>query len=138
MVAKNKYAKRSKISEAKFRKLIQHFASDLDAKTIAALTRLNRNTVNRYLTFIRKRIAEFCDQQSPVSSEVEDFKCYIGFNCNRRKRNQRTDQNTSFYRILKNGGKVYTEPVTGKAARTPTTFEEILRAIQQQITLQAA
>jgi len=62
---KNKYVKRSKISEAKFRKLIQHFAMDLDAKTIAALTRLNRNTVNRYLTLIRERIAEFNRQKSP-------------------------------------------------------------------------
>jgi transposase-like protein len=68
---KNKYAKRSKISESKFRKLIQYFASDFDAKTIADLTNLNRNTVNRYLTLIRERIAEFCMQESPLKADGE-------------------------------------------------------------------
>jgi hypothetical protein len=66
---KNKYAKRSKISEAKFRKLIQLFAMDLDAKAIAALTNLNRNTVNRYLTLIRGRIAEFSQQKFPIKKD---------------------------------------------------------------------
>jgi hypothetical protein len=66
MSLKNKYVKRSKISEAKFRKLVQHFASDLDAKAIASLAGLNRNTVNRYLALIRERIAEFCLRESPL------------------------------------------------------------------------
>jgi hypothetical protein len=66
MSIKNKYVKRSKISEAKFRKLVQHFASDLDAKAIATFTGLNRNTVNRYLALIRERIAEFCLRESPL------------------------------------------------------------------------
>jgi transposase-like protein len=68
---KNKYAKRSKITEAKFRKLIQYFASDLDAKNIASLTNLNRNTVNRYLILIRRRIAEFCLKSSLLSANGE-------------------------------------------------------------------
>jgi len=46
MTINNKYIKRAKISEAKFRLLVRFFAHDLDAKTIASLTRLNRNTVN--------------------------------------------------------------------------------------------
>ena len=66
MTINNKYIKRAKISEAKFRLLVKFFAHDLDAKTIASLTMLNRNTVNRYLTLFRKRIAEVCEQQSPV------------------------------------------------------------------------
>jgi hypothetical protein len=74
---KNKYAKRSKISEAKFRRLIQYFASDFDAKKIADLTNLNRNTVNRYLTLIRERIAEFCLQESPLKSDGEYVKSHL-------------------------------------------------------------
>ncbi len=66
----NRYVRRSKISEAKFRELVRYFALDLDAHKIAALTRLNRNTVNRYLLLIRKRIAEFCDEASPVGGWV--------------------------------------------------------------------
>ena len=72
MTIKNRYIKRAKITEAKFRLLIRYFIHDLDAKTIASLTHLNRNTVNRYLNLIRKRIAEFCEQQSPVQGEIEE------------------------------------------------------------------
>jgi transposase-like protein len=61
---KNKYVKRSKISEAKFRKIIMCFAMELDSQKIAALTSLNRNTVNRYLGRVRSRIVELCDQQA--------------------------------------------------------------------------
>ena len=61
---KNKYVKRSKISEAKFRKIIMYFALELDSQKIAALTGLNRNTVNRYLSRIRNRIAELCENQA--------------------------------------------------------------------------
>lgn len=61
---KNKYVKRSKISEAKFRKIIMYFALELDSQKIAVLTGLNRNTVNRYLTRIRNRIADLCEDQA--------------------------------------------------------------------------
>lgn len=66
MSTTNRYVRRSKISEAKFRELVRYFALDLDAHKIAALTRLNRNTVNRYLLRIRERIAENCEAASPV------------------------------------------------------------------------
>jgi len=65
---KNKYVKRSKISEAKFRKIIMYFALELDSQKIAALTSLNRNTVNRYLTRIRCRIVELCEDQARTAS----------------------------------------------------------------------
>jgi len=66
MSTTNRYVRRSKISEAKFRELVRYFSLDLDAHKIAALTRLNRNTVNRYLLRIRERIAEHCEAASPV------------------------------------------------------------------------
>ena len=65
MTMKNKYIKRSKISETKFRDVVKHFSLDLASENIAVLTSLNRNTVNRYLFLLRKRIAQFCEQQSP-------------------------------------------------------------------------
>ena len=61
---KNKYAKNSKISEAKFRELLRLFAIDLEAKQIGEITGLNRNTVNRYMKEIRKKIAEHCESDS--------------------------------------------------------------------------
>ena len=61
---KNKYVKRSKISEAKFRKIIMYFSLELDSQKIAALTSLNRNTVNRYLGRVRARIVDLCELQA--------------------------------------------------------------------------
>lgn len=63
---KNKYVNRSKISEAKFRELVRFFSLDLTAIQIAELTGLNRNTVNRYLTEIRKKITRFTEATSPA------------------------------------------------------------------------
>lgn len=64
----NKYVNRSKISEAKFRELVKLFSLDLTAKQISELTDLNRNTVNRYLSGIRVRVAEHCNKIDPHSS----------------------------------------------------------------------
>ena len=74
---KNKYAYRSKISEAKIRQIVRLFVVDLDASQIAAATNLNRNTINRYLTAFRERIARYCESESPVGDEVEvDEGCF--------------------------------------------------------------
>ena len=78
MPMKNKYINRAKISEAKFRQFIKYFTLDLEAQKIAILTRLNRNTVNRYLRLIRERIAEHCEQQSPLKGEIEVDESYFG------------------------------------------------------------
>jgi hypothetical protein len=61
---KNKYVKRSKISEAKFRSMIMYFCLELDSQKIAALTSLNRNTVSRYLGRVRSRIVDLCENQA--------------------------------------------------------------------------
>ena len=47
MAMRNKYAKRPRISEAKIREIVRYVATDLTALQAAALSGLNRNTVNR-------------------------------------------------------------------------------------------
>ena len=44
MAMKNKYARRSRISEGKVRELVRYFAADLTALQAATLSGLNRNT----------------------------------------------------------------------------------------------
>jgi transposase-like protein len=105
---KNKYAKRSKISEAKFRKLVQHFASDIDAKTIAGLSNLNRNTVNRYLALIRERIAEFCHQESPLKGDGNNFESYLSGNFINGEHDSFTDINTPVFGVFHCRGKICT------------------------------
>jgi hypothetical protein len=105
---KNRYVKRSKISEAKFRELVRHFSLDLASQNIAALTNLNRNTVNRYVFLLRKRIAEFCEQQSPFEGEVEVDESYFGAKRIKGKRGRGAGSKTPVFGILQRGGKVYT------------------------------
>jgi transposase len=78
MAMKNKYIERAKITEVKYRQLIKLFVLDLDAQTIASLAKLNRNTINRYLTLIRERIAEHCETQLPYIVEIEVDESYFG------------------------------------------------------------
>ncbi len=78
MTMKNKYVKRSHISERKFQQLVRLFSLDLDASQIAKLTVLNLNTVNRYLKKIRQCLISYCDSQSPFSGEVEVDESFFG------------------------------------------------------------
>lgn len=61
MTMKNKYIKRSRITEAKFRELVKYFSLDLDARKISMLTHLNHNTINRHLKLNRIRTTEHCE-----------------------------------------------------------------------------
>ena len=111
MTLKNKYANRSKISEAKFRELVKLFALNLEATQIAELTGLNRNTVNRFLHAIRGRLAEFCEQQSPFSGEIEVDESFFGARRVKGKRGRGAYGKTIVFGLFKRSGKVYTEIV---------------------------
>jgi len=121
---KNKYAKRSRISEAKLRGLIKCFSLDLDASKIATFTGLNRNTINRYLTLIRQRIAELCEKESPFKGEIEVDESYFGARRVRGRRGRGASGKTPVFGILQRGGKVYTEIVPDCAK---TTLQAIIR-----------
>ena len=115
---KNKYVLRSKISEAKFRQLARCFALDLDARQAAALTGLNRNTINRYFHLIRTRIAEFCENQSPFTGEIEVDESYFGGRRIKGKRGRGAAGKTPVFGIFQRHGSVYTEVVPDCAKAT--------------------
>ena len=108
---KNRYANRSRISEAQFRQIVRLFALDLDATQITALTGLNRNTVNRYLQGIRQRIAEYCEAQSPFAGEIEVDESYFGARRVKGKRGRGAFGKTAVFGVFKRNGHVYTEIV---------------------------
>ena len=118
MTRKNKYFKRSRISEARFRELVKLFSLDLEATKITILTSLNRNTVNRYITKFRSRIADFCEQESPFSGEIEIDESYFGAKRVRGKRGRGASGKTPVFGLLQRQGKVYTEVVPDCARRT--------------------
>ena len=62
--------KRARISTKKFREILKYFSLDIEATKVAQLTGLNRNTVNKYLLLVRKKIAEECEMESPISGDI--------------------------------------------------------------------
>ncbi|QQE12565.1 hypothetical protein JD969_03605 [Planctomycetota bacterium] len=58
----NKYFKRSRMSDEEFRLLVRLFVDEHHAKEIAARVGVNRNSVNRILLKLRRRIALACHE----------------------------------------------------------------------------
>ena len=111
MTAKNKYVKRAKISEAQFCHLLRLFALDLNGSQIAHITRLNRNTINRYVKELRVQIAAYCETQSPFSGEVEVDESYFGARRAKGRRGRGAYGKTIVFGIFRRNGNVYTEIV---------------------------
>ena len=124
MTMRNKYVKRSRISEKKFRQLVKLFSLDLDAVQISELSHLNRNTVNRYLKAIRTRIAKFCEVESPFNGEVEIDESYFGAKRIKGKRGRGASGKTIVFGIFQRNGKVYTEIVPDARRKT---LQDIVR-----------
>ena len=120
----NRYANRSKISEAKFRQIVRLFAFDLDASQIAKVTCLNRNTINRYVMAIRQRVADFCEQQAPVLGEVEIDESYFGPRRVKGLRGRGASCKTIVFGIFKRQVRVYTEIVPDCSR---TTLQAVIR-----------
>jgi transposase len=114
----NKYCHRSHISERNFRQIIRYFAMDLEATKIAELTGVSRNSVNRILKALRKRMAEYCESQSPFSGEIEVDEAYFGARRVRGKRGRGAGGKIPVFGLLKRQGKVYTQIVSDCPRKT--------------------
>ncbi len=86
MIKKNRYTTRSKITEANFRQIVHFFAVDLDVSQMARLSKIHRNSINRYLSAIRERAADFCNALSPISGDTEVDELFFGARRVRGKR----------------------------------------------------
>jgi len=111
MAKKNRYAKRSRISEAKIREVVRYFAADLTALQAAQLSRLNRNTVNRLYRGLRERIFLACEAQRPLFGVVEVDESFFGARRVKGKRGRGAYGKTVVFGIFERDGQVYTEIV---------------------------
>jgi len=119
MTTKNKYVNRSRISEKKFRELLKYFSVDLNATQIAELTLLSRQTINTYLTAIRLRIVNYCQQEfTLLAGQIEVDESYFGARRVKGKRGRGARGKTIVFGLLKREGKVYTEIVPDCSAST--------------------
>ena len=108
---KNCYYKFSKISEARFRRLLRAFSMDLTASDAARLTGISLRSVNAIYLKIRRRVAAYCEEQSPYSGEVELDESYFGPRRIRGKRGRGAGGKTIVFGVFKRNGHVYTEIV---------------------------
>src|SRR5690606_22635463 len=106
MVSKNRYYRRSKISEAKFRQLVRRFALDFTAMSAAELTGLSVRLVNSNYLKMRGRIAESCELESPLQGALEVDESYLGARGVRAKRGGGSDGRTMVLALLKSHGTV--------------------------------
>ena len=108
---KNKYAKRSRISEGKVRELVRYFATDLTALQAATLSGLNRNTVNRLYRGLRERILVACEAQRPLFGVVEVDESFFGARRVKGRRGRGAYGKAVVFGIFERHGQVYTEIV---------------------------
>jgi transposase-like protein len=122
MAVKSKYLKRSKLSDAKIRQLVRYFVLDLQAIQITKLVTLNRNTVNRYVTHFRQKIAESCEKEFPFKGGIELDESYFGGKRIKGKRGRGAYKKIPVFVLFKRNGKVYTKVV-------PDCSRPVLQAI---------
>ena len=87
------------------------FCLDLTATQIAAISHLNRNTVNRLIPLIRKRMAELSEEQARMAGVVEVDESYFGPHRVRGKRGRGASGKTIVFGLHKRGGCVFSQIV---------------------------
>lgn len=124
MVIKNRYYRRSRISEKKFRQLLRYFSMDFTATDTALLTGISIRSVNSIYLKLRHHMAMVCEQQSPLAGAVEVDESYFGARRVRGKRGRGAYGKTIVFGLLKRDGRVYTEIVPDC---TKATLQAVIR-----------
>jgi len=131
MQGKNRYFRRSHLSEAKFRIIIRYFAHDLQAWKIAELSGVSRPTINQLFMKLRTRIAQVCNASSPLFGEVEVDESYFGARHVRGKKGRGAGGKPIVFGILERHGKV--SEIVPDASR-----KQLQSAIRGQAALEAS
>lgn len=108
---KNKYLKRGRISEEKFRLLLKYFSKDFSATQTADLTSISLRSVTDVYQKIRAKIVELEIKQDMVDGEIEVDESYFGAQRIRGKRGRGASGKTPVVGLLKRDGKVYTQVI---------------------------
>ena len=125
---KNKYLKVAKISEVKFRTLVDCFSEDLAATQAARLSRVNRNTAQRIYSLLRDRIVSLAiSENTPSSGKIKADENDFGVTRDSGKRGRGAGGKTPVIGLRKRDGKVFVEVVKDSSRR------ELLPVIKGEI-----
>ena len=114
----NKYYKRSKISEAKFRQILKYFSMDLTATETATLSSVSLRSVTVIFDKLRAKICYWCMQEALFEGTIEVDETYFGLRRVPGKRGRGVSGKTMVFGIFKRQGKVYTEIVPDASKKT--------------------
>lgn len=111
--------RKSRISEAKQAKLIEHFVAGTTARCVAELVGVNRNTAAYYFQRLRDIITYHVEQESHeiFEGEIEVDESYFG-GTRKGKRGRGAAGKVPVFGLLKRGGKVYTKIIIDASGAT--------------------
>jgi len=102
--------KKSRLSQVKQDRLIEHLVSGSTARSAAALVGVNRNTAAYYFQRLRQLICQAIEDATPFLGEVEVDESCFGGKC-RGKQGRGAVGKVPVFGILKRGGRIYTKRV---------------------------
>lgn len=109
----------SKISGYQIKKILRCFSDELTAVQAARQLGLNRNTIDRYYTIFRERIAAYQEtQMQKLRGNIEIDESYFGSRHRGDPRGRSTAVKIPVVGILKRNGLVYTEIIPDAPKRT--------------------
>ena len=111
--------RKSRLSEAKQAKLIEHFVAGTTARCAADLVGVNRNTAAYYFQRLRDIIADQIEQAAHeiFEGEIEVDESYFG-GTRKGKRGRGAAGKVPVFGLLKRGGKVYTKIIIDASGAT--------------------
>ncbi len=118
--------RKSRLSETKQHKLIEHFVSGSTARTTASLIGVHRNTAAYYFHRLRQLIHKTVEDEAPLFGEVEVDESYFGGR-RKGKRGRGAGGKVPVFGILKRGGRVYTKVIPDTRSTT------LMRIIEDKI-----
>ncbi len=109
--------RKSRLSEAKLSRLIEHFVAGATARCAADLVGVNRKTAAFYFHRLRELIASAIDEPELFTGEIEVDESYFGGK-RKGKRGRGAAGKTPVFGILKRKNKVFTKMIPNVQAKT--------------------
>jgi len=109
--------RKSRLSQRKQERLIEHFVAGSTARTAASLVGVNKNTASYFYQRLRELIYQAMEDATPFSGEVEVDESYFGGK-RKGKRGRGAAGKVPVFGLLKRGGKVYTKIIPDAKAST--------------------
>lgn len=109
--------RKSRLSQYKQDRLIEHFVSGSTARTASKLVNVNKTTAAYYFHRLREIIALETENETMLSGEFEVDESYFG-GTRKGKRGRGAAGKVPVFGILKRGGRVYTQVIPDAASRT--------------------